>query len=835
MNQLTSNNIDMERITEGLRNLMNRAYSLADGIGHKEFLIIHIFFELLKGSKGIVQDLVMRMGIDVEKTMESIRIEIEKSKQSGTVLNAKPVFGEQVKSLLNEAFILAAELNHVYVGTEHVLIAMFRLEGLKYVEDMKLAGVSSEMLKGYLKSMGNYSFTADGIGDSSQFTQQQFNGMPNFCRNLNEVALAGEFTNITGRDKEINRIIQILARKTKNNPILVGEAGVGKTAIIEGLVNKIIKRELSTSINDKIIWSVDISSIIAGAKLRGDVEERINNIIESAKEAGNVILFIDEIHNIVGAGTVGGKDNMDMANILKPHLTASELVVIGATTLDEYMKNFENDQALSRRFQSVQVNELDIASATQVIFNIRKDFENYHKVKIKDEAVIEAVKLSDRFIKDRFLPDKAIDLLDEASAKIKIGREVAIEPEVTDLALKLIKVQDQKNKAIFSNDLPKASVLKKNEDEILGEIAKISEGKKNVLKKYQKIVDEDLIRNIVVDWTQIPIAASDINDKTLKNLIPNLKSRIIGQDHVIENVSLAIQRSHLGLNPGVRPLASFLFLGPTGVGKTELAKSLAKELFGSADLLLQINMSEMMEMHSVSKLIGSPPGYVGFQEGGQLTKFVKRKPYCVVLFDEIEKAHPDTLNILLQILEEGALTDGRGIKVSFSNTIIVMTSNIGAEEIASDSKMGFDVSFDSVRDMEEEIEGTYIDMRDGIIEQLRNTLRPELINRIDLIDVFRGLNKNDCLAIAKIYITELVSFLLEKEIALEVDEKVVRYINEQGYSKEYGGRNIRRKVQEIVENGLAVFLLNNKQVKKKKQFMNLKALLVKDRVVFKIV
>lgn len=826
MNQVFNNNIDIERLTDGLKKLINQAYQFAEDLKSSEFLIIHIFNEILKSSKGITKDLVNRMGVDVEKTLNSISAELIKFK-NGTI-DAKPIFSNQIKNLINEAFVVASELGHVYVGTEHVLVAMFRIKGLKFIEDLIEAGVSSEVLKDYLKSMGNYSFTSDFGG---QFQDQQFNNqVPSFSKNLNEIALNSGFTNITGRDEEISRIVQILSRKTKNNPMLVGEAGVGKTAIVEGLVNKIIRKELPGSINEKVVWSVDVSAIIAGAKLRGDVEERINSIIETAKEAGNIILFIDEIHNIVGAGTVGGKDSLDMANILKPHLTSSELVVIGATTSDEYMKYFENDSALSRRFQPVNVNELDLKSAETVIMNLKNDFETYHKVKIKNEAIHEAVMLSHKFIKDRFLPDKAIDLIDEACAKIKIGREIAVEPDINDLELKLQSVQERKNKAVSDNNLELGSKLKKEEDIILSELLDISEGKKNASKKYHKVVDENIIRKIIVDWTKIPVAAADINDKTLKDLPQKLRARVVGQDHVINNVAMSIQRSHLGLNPGKRPLASFLFLGPTGVGKTELAKTLAKELFGSSDLLLQINMSEMMEMHSVSKLIGSPPGYVGYQEGGQLTKFVKRKPYSVVLFDEIEKAHPDTLNILLQILEEGELVDGRGSKVSFSNAIIIMTSNIGAEDVANDSRLGFDVGFD--QNAEEELQESFQEMRDSILAKLRDTLRPELINRIDLVDVFRGLNENDCLGITQIYISELQNALKLKGINLEISKEVMSFVNNKGYSKEYGGRNIRRAIQEQVENGLAKFLLSRKKKVKSSEELQIKVRLVKDEIVF---
>jgi len=647
---------------------------------------------------------------------------------------------------------------------------------------------------------------------------------------MNELASEGVYSNITGRDNEIRRLTHILSRKTKNNPILVGDAGVGKTAIVEGFVNNIINKKVPASFLDTKVLSLDIGAILAGAKLRGDVEERVGNIINEAIIDGNTIIFIDEIHNIVGAGSAGGRDSMDIANMLKPYLTNSNLSIIGATTNDEYNKYFETDSALTRRFQPIFVDELNIEAAKQVIYNLQSEFESYHKVKITKEAIDEAVILSSKYIRDRYLPDKAIDIIDEASASIKIGREIAMEPELSELGNKLIKVQSKKDELLKKSDFAAAANFKKEEDLLIDEISDVVEGKKKISKKYSKTVTPEIIKDVVVEWTKIPIAASDISDKRLKDLNTNLKKRIINQDRAVDNVSMAIQRSHLGLTGEGRPLASFLFLGPTGVGKTELAKSLAKELFGSDNLMMQINMSEFMEMHSVSKLIGSPPGYVGYQEGGQLTAFVKRRPYSVILFDEIEKAHLDTLNILLQILEEGDLTDGKGVKVSFKNTIIIMTSNIGADEISADNKLGFDVDIEEIK--KDEVDVAYEDMREQIMNELRYTLKPELINRIDLIDIFRGLNKEDCLKIAELLVNEFRVRMIAKGIILNVSSAVISKINEEGYSKEYGARNIRRKVQEVLENGLSTFLLNSRLAKKRKDMLKINVDMDKESVIF---
>ncbi|MCA9386708.1 ATP-dependent Clp protease ATP-binding subunit [Candidatus Dojkabacteria bacterium] len=827
-----NNAIGFDRLTDNARKVINQGYSIAKGYMHNEFLVIHVFLALLENKKGVVDELFNKLGIDDKATIGRIRNELANltslpESKPGTI----PSFSAQIKELINEAYLTSVELGQVFVGTEHLFLAMFRTNGLKFVEDMKRVGIDFETLKNSITSLGNYSMldSNDSFDEDSDPTLNP-DELPFFVRDMNQIAEEGKFPKITGRDEEVQRLIHILSRKTKNNPILVGDAGVGKTAIVEGFVNRLVAGDLPASLIQKRVLNVDVASIIAGAKLRGDVEERISYLINRAIEDGNVIIFIDEIHNIVGAGSVGGKDTLDVANILKPYLTSSELTVIGATTTDEYNKYFEEDSALSRRFQPVFIDELDVESTKKILTTMKKEFEDYHKVKINSDAIKEAVELSDKFIKDRYLPDKAIDLIDEAAASVKIGREVAIEPELSKLGAKLIEAQEKKEKAVKNKKMDSAMKFKLQEEKITDQIENLIEGRKAVKQKYKKTVNADLIKQTVVDWTKIPIAASDISNKKLANLANKLKERVIGQDHIVDNLALAIQRSHLGLGEGKRPLGSFLFLGPTGVGKTELAKSLAKELFGSEDLLVQIDMSEMMEMHSVSKLIGSPPGYVGHDEGGQLTKYVKRKPYSVVLFDEIEKAHPDTLNLLLQILDEGQITDAKGAKVSFSNTVIMMTSNIGVEDVAPGGKIGFDFAFDEDKP---EADKSYTDMKDTITDRLRKTLRPEFINRVDLIDVFRSLTKEDCLEITKIQVNDLVLRLLNKEIVLDVSTELVNYINEQGYSKEFGGRNIRRKVIEILENGLAQYLLDQDIPAKRKKMIKIKADYNKEKVVFK--
>ncbi len=822
------------RFTINAKSVIQKGYSYAKEYSYSEFLPIHLFYSVLCDSQSVSLETLKRLGIDIESTIVQFKKRFEENKQSsGTEYINNPMLSDDIKSIIKESLVIASESLGVYVGTEHLLLAIFKHKGIDFVKDINTMGISYEILKKNLTAFAPLPFEKDDSQKSEGDFDLRSEGMlSSFSRDMNEMSENGVFPKISGRDEEIKRMIHILARKTKNNPILVGEAGVGKTAIVEGLVNSIVAKKVPASLINKRIVSLDVSSIIAGAKLRGDVEERLNSILSEVIEDNNTIIFIDEIHTIVGAGVSGGRESLDIANILKPYLTSS-ISIIGATTHDEYSRYFESDSALARRFQPIYIDELKEEDAIKVILNVIPEFEDYHKVKISEEVVATAVNLSSKYIKDRYLPDKAIDVIDEAAASVKIGREIDMEPQLSKLGGELIKVQQKKEDALKKENFKDASEYKERENKLIDEIEDVIDGKKNT-KLSLKRVTPDLVKQIIVNWTKIPIAASDISDKKLINLGKNLKKRVIGQDRIIDNLTLAIQRSHLGLNDDKRPLGSFLFLGPTGVGKTETAKVLAHELFGSENLLFQVNMSEYMESHSVSKLIGSPPGYIGYQEGGQLTTYIKRKPYSVILFDEIEKAHPDVLNLLLQILEEGEITDGKGLKVSLKNTIVIMTSNIGAENIARDSKLGFDVNINESG--EQNLDGAYLTMRDNILEDLRRAIRPEILNRIDLIDIFRGLNKEDCLLITRNHVNDLILKLISKSVFLRVSDKVIEYINQEGYSKEYGGRNIRRKVTEVLENSLAKYLLQSsikiKKGKPLKLFADLMVANDKSEVIF---
>jgi len=815
----------LNRLTESARSIIQTASHIAIEAGDKQLEPIHIFYAILINKNSINTEVLTRIGIDIDSTILSLKNLIysrSHNPNSHNKITSEIDFSNNTKQLINESFKIASELGHVYVGTEHILLALFKLENIEFLRSIKDVGINYELIKNAIINIGNYSAlnealkikSTDSDYEKKEDELEYFDSIDNdetpmFCNNLNQMAMESRFLNITGRDEEIQRLIHILSRKTKNNPILVGEAGVGKTAIVEGFVNL----------------------ILAGSKLRGDIEERVNSVIESALEDGNVILFIDEIHMIVGAGSSGMKDSLDIANLLKPYLTNYNLSIIGATTIDEYSKYFESDSALSRRFQPIKVSELDIESSKKVLYAIKRDFEKFHKVRIPNEVIDFTVYITNKYIKNRYLPDKAIDVIDEACAAIKIGREMKIQPSVSNLARKLVDTQNQKNYYLSQNNYEKASELKKKEEKLIKNIQSVLDGINKIKgKNNTNTVNIDIIKNVVYEWTKIPIVFSNIQNKTFKNVYQNLKKHIIGQDRVLNRIAKSIQKAHLGLNGEQRPIASFLFLGPSGVGKTETAKAIAQEVFGSKKFLYQINMSEFMEPHSVSKLIGAPPGYVGYQEGGTLSSFVKSNPYSVVLFDELEKAHIDVMNILLQILDEGELTDGKGTKVNFKNTIIVITSNIGADMITRDSKLGFNVDYYNLS-RNTEIDRVFEEMRSTVLEQLKKQVKPELINRIDIIEVFRGLNKDDSYEITKLLVDELKIKYIQSKIYLEIGEDIITYINENGYSKEYGVRNLKRSINDLLENKIIDFLLDYEfENKKRKSFLNLRAILESNEV-----
>ncbi len=827
-NDFFSDVFGLGRFTDNARVAIVGAHDVAKKFSNSEIAPVHLFISIISNPSDLVSRIFDLVGMDMAATLKAVEKEVisKLPKTDSTI-----VLSDKLKKIINRSFIKAEELQHVYVGMEHLLLALLELKDEEFVKELYQSGLTTERVIASLGDLGNYLPGILSHTEADQMFDQldQDGNLPFFCREMNEAAEAGDFLNITGRDKEIERLIHILSRKTKNNPILVGDAGVGKTAVVEGFVQRIVRGDVPSSFLDKQVLSLDVASILAGARVRGDVEERILTLVNDAIESGDKIIFIDEIHMIVGAGSSGGRDSMDVGNILKPYLTDSRLRIIGATTNTEYRKYFDDDAALSRRFQPIDIEEIDKKSAIEILGHLRHDFEKYHGVKIKKEAIIESVDLSSKYIADRYLPDKAIDLLDEAAASVKIGREINIEPELAKLGEKLLVVQRRKQASITKGDMEKASKHKHDEEKITDEIEILIDGKQDASHKNKQVTAE-LIKRIVVDWTKIPLAAGSTDNSKLKELHRNIKKRIVGQDQVLDSVVEALKRSHLGLTEQRRPLASFLFLGPTGVGKTQLARTIASELFGSEDLLVQFNMSEYMEQHSVAKLIGSPPGYVGYQEGGQLTELVRRKPYSVVLFDEIEKAHPEILNLLLQILEEGELKDGKGRKALFKNTIVILTSNIGAEEVSKDKNLGFNVDIDEVDDSE--LDQAFEEMREGLLEALQDEVRPEILNRLDEIAIFRGFNEQDCLEISQVMIDELVLRLLENSISLEVTQGVVNLINEEGYSKEYGARNIRRTIQEKIENGLANYMIENNMHKPKRGILKIKCRLKGKNLVF---
>jgi ATP-dependent Clp protease ATP-binding subunit ClpC len=625
-----------------------------------------------------------------------------------------------------------------------------------------------------------------------------------FGSNLTQMAIDNKLDPVVGRAKEIERVIQILGRRTKNNPVLIGEPGVGKTAIAEGLASRIATKDVPDILEDKRVVTLDIGLLVAGTKYRGEFEERLKKIMDEIRSAGNVILVIDEVHTLIGAGAAEGA--IDAANILKPALARGELQCIGATTLDEYRKHIERDAALERRFQPVMVGEPTVDETIEILYGLRERYEQHHKLKISDEALVAAAKLSDRYISDRFLPDKAIDLVDEAGSRVRLINS-QLPPAAKELDKELRQILKEKDDAVRSQDFDKAGELRDREMEIKAEIRAIAQSKTNATgtEGEEPVVTEEDIAHIVASWTGVPVnKLTESESEKLLHMEDTLHQRLIGQDEAVKAVSRAIRRARVGLKNPNRPIASFVFSGPTGVGKTELAKSLAAYFFGSEEAMIRLDMSEYMERHTVSKLIGSPPGYVGYNEGGQLTEAVRRRPYTVVLFDEIEKAHPDVFNMLLQILEDGRLTDAKGRTVDFKNTLLILTSNIGSKVIEKGgSGIGFEFSEDAS-------ESTYNRIRSLVNEELKQYFRPEFLNRLDEIIVFRQLSKPEVTQIAEIMLKEVFGRLTEKGITLEVTERFKDRLIQEGYSPSYGARPLRRAIMRLLEDSLAEEILSGR-------------------------
>lgn len=787
-----------QRFTEKAERAIAFSQQSAVELGHNYVGTEHILLGLVKEGTGVAARVLQAQGITEEKILKEIDELIGKGETEGE----SPVgFTPRTKRVLELAFKEARRMGQGYIGTEHLLLGIMKEGESVAVRILMDLGVDPQKLLNELVKVLNEEApgsTGSPKGNSSSSNTPTLN---QFGRDLTDMAREGKIDPVIGRDKEIERVIQILSRRTKNNPCLIGEPGVGKTAIAEGLAQKIIEGNTPEILNDKRVVTLDLSSMVAGAKYRGEFEDRLKKAMEEIRKAGNVILFIDELHTIVGAGAAEGA--IDASNILKPSLARGEIQVIGATTLNEYRKHIEKDAALERRFQPITVGEPSKEEAVEILKGVRDKYEAHHRVKITDGAIEAAVKLSDRYITDRFLPDKAIDLIDEAASRVRLKTFTA-PPDIKNMEERVEKLSKEKEDSIRHQEFEKAAKLRDEEQNLKNELDKIRDvwHQKNQTKT--DTVTEDEIGDIVASWTGIPVKklAEGESERLLK-MEDTLHNRVIGQDEAVKSISKAIRRGRVGLKDPKRPVGSFVFLGPTGVGKTELCKALSEAMFGDEKSLIRVDMSEFMEKHSVSKLVGSPPGYVGYDEGGQLTEKVRRKPYAVLLFDEIEKAHPDIFNILLQILEDGRLTDSQGRVVDFRNTIIIMTSNVGARTITEPKRLGFSAGAN---------EGTknYEEMKGNVMGELKKTFRPEFLNRIDDIIVFHPLSEANIKEIVGLMLEVLIKRLKQNEIEMEVTEEVMVHLAKKGYDPIFGARPLRRAIQSMLEDKLAEEMLEGK-------------------------
>ncbi|MGL5082297.1 MAG: ATP-dependent Clp protease ATP-binding subunit [Microcoleaceae cyanobacterium] len=766
-------------------------------LGHNFVGTEQILLGLIGEGTSVAANLLSDKGI----TLEDARHEVESIIGRGSgFMPVEIPFTPRVKRVFESALKEARQLGTNYIGPEHILLGLLQDEegvAAKVLDnfDLDRAKLRTEVIK----SLGEETATVSAGGGRSSNNKKAAT-LNEFGTDLTKRAAEGELDPVVGREKEIERVIQILGRRTKNNPVLVGEPGVGKTAIAEGLAQRIVKGDVPDILEDKQVFSLDMGSLIAGTRFRGEFEERLKKIIEEVKSSGNIILVIDEIHTLVGAGAIEG--SMDAANMLKPALARGELQCLGATTLDEYRKHIERDAALERRFQPVMVGEPSVEDTIEILFGLRSAYEAHHKLTISDQALYAAATLADRYISDRFLPDKAIDLMDEAGSRVRVQNSKS-SPEVRELKRELPKIIQDKEAAVKAQDFEKAGQLRDRELELREKIETQS-GIPKAESGKQLVVTEEDIADILAAWTGIPVTKlTESESLKLMKMEETLHQRLIGQEEAVTAVSRAIRRARVGLQNPNRPIASFIFSGPTGVGKTELTKALAAYFFGSEDAMIRLDMSEFMERHTVSKLIGSPPGYVGYDEGGQLTEAVRRRPYTVVLFDEIEKAHPDVFNTLLQILEDGRLTDAKGRTVSFKNTLLIMTSNIGSKVI---EKGGGGIGFE-MADPGSNTE--YNRIRNLVNEELKNFFRPEFLNRVDEIIVFKRLQREEIKEIAEIMLREVLKRLAEKNITLTVSDRFKEHLTEVGYDPNYGARPMRRAIMNLLEDALAEAMLSS--------------------------
>ncbi|SET72893.1 ATP-dependent Clp protease ATP-binding subunit ClpC [Natronincola peptidivorans] len=782
------------KFTERAQQAVILSQQYAQQFGHSYVGTEHLLLGLLQEGEGIGAKALKNLGVEISKLQESIVAIVGKGQQQQLM-----GFTPRTKKIFELSFEEARNLGHSYIGTEHLLLGLIREnEGIaaKILVEM---GVSLEKAKEEVLKLLNSKGTPNNNMHGSKKTGTDTPTLNKYSRDLNQMAKEEKIDPVIGRSKEIQRVIQILSRRTKNNPCLVGEPGVGKTAIAEGLAQQIVEGNVPEVLRDKRIITLDLSAMLAGAKYRGEFEDRLKKAMEEIRQAGDIILFIDEIHTMIGAGAAEGA--IDASNILKPVLARGELQTIGATTLDEYRKHIEKDAALERRFQPITIDEPSTEDTIKILEGLRDKYEAHHTVKITDEAIKAAVELSHRYITDRFLPDKAIDLIDEAASKIRL-KVVTAPPDLKDLEEEIEKLAKEKEEAISLQDFERAAQIRDKENAVKEALDERKHTWRSKSQTDKATVDTEEIAEIVSDWTGVPVTKLQQEEsQKLLNMEDILHERVIGQEEAVKAVSRAIRRARVGLKDPKKPIGSFIFLGPTGVGKTELSRALAEAMFGDENSMIRIDMSEYMEKHTVSRLIGSPPGYVGYEEGGQLTEKVRRKPYSVVLFDEVEKAHPDVFNILLQILEDGRLTDAKGKTVDFKNTIIIMTSNVGAHTIKKQKSLGFAV------DEGDRAKNEYEKMKENVMDELRRSFRPEFLNRIDDIIVFHSLDKENITKIVDLMVTDLKKRLEKLDIKVEITDNAKEHISDKGYDPQFGARPLKRAIQKLIEDKISEELL----------------------------
>ena len=796
----------MQRFTDDAQRVLSFAQEAALELGHDYVGTEHVLIGLTKVKNGVAAKALEALGIVTEDIFESVEEQVGRGNKKVTSIYMTP----RVKYVLELAVQIANRMKHNYVGTEHILLGLLSDGGGVAVGILRAMNIRTDDIVEAIRHILGSSTNDDHSGQDSSNNNSDLGDLADFGTDLNESAKQGKIDPVIGRDTEIQRVIQILSRRTKNNPVLIGEPGVGKTAIAEGLAQRIVNGNVPELLRNKRIISLSISSMLAGAKYRGEFEERLKKAIDEVQEHDDMIIFIDEIHTLVGAGATEGA--MDAANILKPALARGGFQVIGATTLDEYKKHIEKDAALERRFQPVQVGEPNEEDALEILRGLRDRYEAFHKAKITDEALKAAVTLSSRYITDRFLPDKAIDVVDEAASKVRM-KVFSAAPDVKALEDRLNTVKKEKEAAVTSQDFEKAAKLRDEEQALVKEI----DDKKSVAKEesdQKLIVTEEDIAAVVAQWTGIPVAKiGEEESETLLHLEDELHKRVIGQDDAVTAVAKAVRRARAGLKDPKRPIGSFLFLGPTGVGKTELARALASSLFGDESAMIRLDMSEYMEKHTVSRLVGAPPGYVGYEEGGQLTDVVRRKPYSVILFDEVEKAHADFFNILLQVLDDGRLTDSQGRTVDFRNTVIIMTSNLGAKALHKNStELGF-LAPKKAESHAQNIKGIdFKEAKKSVLDAVKRHFRPEFLNRIDEMIVFHPLTEEDLTKIVTILMSDVIKRLGERDLQLEITPEAMKLLVKEGADFTMGARPLKRAIQRLIEDPVSDLILKGEAI-----------------------